>query len=255
YVFYHPEHVLPYIAADLTVYPRDARFLYVGNNPRLLGLLAACVSKMGFSHPVHYLPDVVPRSSRLPDGIPPAPPAGARRDWAAGYAVLIFDFGLDEAGLAGREVLRVTDWPRVLRYSLGAVARYLGACAEWYDETRRSRPDRALADFLVINGNPPFFDQFTSQFLLPTRTQYNTRVRRGRARVGDERLYKSHRWKDIEEAMRSFFGYDAADDSVPAISVGQTIDLTTLGRSSAYKDGHWGYMDPSGSWTDGTRAD
>jgi hypothetical protein len=255
YVFYHPEHVLPYIAADLTVYSRDARFLYVGNNPRLLGLLAACVSNMGFSHPVHYLPDVVSRSSRLPDGIPPAPPAGARRDWAAGYALLIFDFGLDEAGLAGKEVLRVTDWPRELRYSLGAVARHLEACAESCDETRRSSPGRALADFLVINGNPPFFDQFTSQFLLTTRTQYNTRVRRGRARLGDERLYKSHRWKDIEEAMRAFFGYDATDDSVPAIGMGQTIDLTTLGHSSAYKDGHWGYMDPSGSWTDGARAD
>ena len=34
------------------------------------------------------------------------------------------------------------------------------------------------------------------------QTPYNTRVRKGRARVGDERLYRSHRWKLTEETIR-----------------------------------------------------
>ena len=40
FVFYHPEHALPYLAGTLTVYPRDARFLYAGNNPQMLDILA-----------------------------------------------------------------------------------------------------------------------------------------------------------------------------------------------------------------------
>src|SRR6516162_1364448 len=256
YVFYHPEHVLPYVASNLTVYPPDTRLLYVGNNPRMLALLAVCVSEMGFSHPLHYLPGVVSPSSRLPDVISPAGAASGPRDLVSGYDLLIFDFGLDGAGEADREIRRVTDWPRELRYSLGAVARALEACADACEENRRSSPGGPMAGFLVINATNNYpFDEFISQFLLATRTQYNIRVRMGRARLGDERLPKSNGWNGVEDAMRSFFGYDLQDDSVPKVSSGQTIDLTTSGRSSAYKDGHWGAMDATGSWIDGTRAD
>jgi hypothetical protein len=54
--------------------------------------------------------------------------------------------------------------------------------------------------------------------------------------------------------MRSFFGYDNEDYSVQPVTAGDTIDFTSEGHSSRYKDGHWGVMDFSGTWTDGHRA-
>src|SRR5262249_54102460 len=40
FVYYQAEHVLPYLAASLATYPRDARIAYVGNHPRMLALSA-----------------------------------------------------------------------------------------------------------------------------------------------------------------------------------------------------------------------
>ncbi len=54
--------------------------------------------------------------------------------------------------------------------------------------------------------------------------------------------------------MRSFFGYDTEDDSICPVALGDTIDFTSAGRSTRYKDGHWGLMDFTGTWTDGCRA-
>jgi hypothetical protein len=54
--------------------------------------------------------------------------------------------------------------------------------------------------------------------------------------------------------MRAFFGYDVEDDSILPIAAGDAIDLTSEGRSTPYKDGHWGDMDSTGTWTDGYRA-
>src|SRR5262249_1167173 len=38
FVYYAPEHALPYLAGNLTVYPTNARFVYAGNNRRMLEL-------------------------------------------------------------------------------------------------------------------------------------------------------------------------------------------------------------------------
>jgi hypothetical protein len=260
YLFYHPEHVLPYVAANLTVYPRDVRLLYIGNNPRLLTLLATCFRDLGFSRPLGWVPDLMcSPPPKLADGVAAAIECGPddpsfSRTLITNHDVLIFDFGLDAASLPSSDVVRITDWPRDQRYRLGAIARCLASCAEECHPVSRSRPAASLPDFLVVNPNHHPFDQFVSQFLLTTKTPYNTRVRKGRARVGDERLYRSHRWKLTEEAMQSFFGYDVQDGSAPPIAPGDCIDFTSLASSSPYKDGDWGVADHTGTWIDGRRA-
>jgi hypothetical protein len=129
------------------------------------------------------------------------------------------------------------------------VARFLVRSVDRGDALRGDLPE-----FIVINANHHIFRRFTDQFLLATDTPFATHVRKGRPRVGDDRLYRSAKWKYIEDDMRSFFGYDTEDHSIPPIAVGDTIDLTSAGRSTPYKDGHWGAMDFTGTWTDGDRA-
>ena len=260
YLFYHPEHVLPYVAANLTVYPRDVRLLYIGNNPRLLTLLATCFRDLGFIRPLGWVPDLMsPPLPELAAGMAAIIEYGPKdpsfsRSLITNHDVLIFDFGLDAARLPSSKVLRVTDWPPEQRYRLGAIARCLASCAEECHTVSQSTPSSSLPDFLVVNPNHHSFDQFVSQFLLTTKTPYNTRVRKGRARVGDERLYRSHRWRLAEETMQSFFGYDLQDGSVAPLAPGDSIDFTSLASSSRYKDGSWGVVDDTGTWIDGPDA-
>ena len=254
FVSYNEQHVLAQLAANFTVYPRDARLAYAGNNPRMLALAARCVAELGFAHALDYVPQLLSAGTAPLDARPIRPgdvPDGpSLHDFLlTNYDLLIFDFGLDQTGLNLGTVERVTDWPRGLRYSLGAVARCLERCAELSHAPRGRTPD-----FIVINANHHLFRQFVGQFLLASETPFATHVRKGRPRVREERLYRSNRWRDTEDAMRSFFGYDAEDDSVFPIAVGDTIDLTSAGRSTPYKDGHWGAMDSTGTWTDGYRA-
>lgn len=233
FVFYRPEHVLPFVAGNLTVYPRAARFIYVGNNPRMFELTARCIAEMGFENKLDRVEDIAAGSS-LHDRL------------VTDYDLLIFDFGLD--GAAGPEKIeRVTDWPRELRYSLGRVARHLETCVSHCN-------DKAAPDFLVLNANHYIFQHFVGQFLVAADTPYPTHVRKGRARTGADRLYKASAWKYTEDLMRSFFAYGEDDPSVAPIAEGDVIDLTSEGRSARYKDGHWGAMDYTGSWIEGHRA-
>ena len=237
FVTYNEKHVLAQLAGNFTVYPRDARFVYAGNNPRMLALATQCVAELGFTEPMHYVADLLAAGAAPAIAVPIT-----STSLPEGFDVPLFDFGLDQAG---RKIERVTDWPRDLRYSLGAVARLLVRCVE------RSG---GIAEFIVINANHHIFRRFTDQFLLASDTPFATHVRKGRPRAGDDRLYRSAKWKYIEDDMRSFFGYDAEDHGVPPIAVGDTIDFTSAGRSTPYKDGHWGAMDFTGTWTDGSRA-
>lgn len=233
FVYYQPEHALPYLAASLTTYPRDARFAYVGNNPRMLHLVVRSIAELGFTQPLRY-------------------GAAGTADLLSGYTLLIFDFGLDPNGLNLSAEPRVSDWPRELRYSLGNTARLLETCVEecqalWESQTQ-------IPEFLVLNAQHHVFKKFVEQFLVTPETPYNTHVRKGWPRVGDERLYRSHAWKNTEECMRSFFGYETAESESDHLNASQTIDLTSLARSAAHKDGNWGLMDLTGTWTDGSDA-
>jgi hypothetical protein len=247
FVFYHPEHALPHLAGNLTVYPPNSRLVYAGNNPRMLELTARCVREMGFTHPLYYDERLL-SAGRGPDCASPDPADLS----AANYDLIIFDFGLDPSGLSLGKIARVTDWPRELRYSLGAVARTLEGCAELCGGLKRS--NRPMPDFLVLNANHHIFRDFVGQFVIATETPYNTHVRKGRPRIGHERLYRSHAWKYTEDAMRSLFGYDSEGPSLPAVTAGHSIDFTSSGRSGLHKDGHWGAMDLTGTWTDGRVA-
>jgi hypothetical protein len=254
FVSYNEQHVLAQLAANFTVYRRSARFAYAGNNPRMLALAARCVAELGFANALHHVGELLSAGAAPVDARPirpgDVPDGNSLHDFLlTNYALLIFDFGLDQTGLNLGNVERVTDWPRGLRYSLGAVARCLERCAERSDALQGRIPD-----FIVINANHHLFRQFAGQFLLASETPFATHVRKGRPRLGEERLYRSHNWKYTEDAMRSFFGYDAADDSIPPMAMGDTIDFTSAGRSTPYKDGHWGAMDFTGTWTDGYRA-
>ncbi|MBZ5609994.1 MAG: hypothetical protein LAP38_17165 [Acidobacteriia bacterium] len=256
FVFYYPEHALPYVAAHFTVYPPDARFVYAGNNPRMLELIAECAARMQFTRPLHYVAELLSGGS-APAGTLPADPQPAgdeslERHLAANYDLIIFDFGLDQTGLNLGQVARVTDWPRELRYSLGAVARSLEACSEQCDRLQRS--GGRYADFLALNAVHYVFQRFIGQFMLATETPYPVHIRKGRARVGEDRRYKGSPWKYNEDLMRSYFAYDEADHSLAVVAPGHALDLTSQGRSARYKDGDWGAMDYTGSWIDGYRA-
>jgi hypothetical protein len=254
YISYNEKHVLAQLAGNFTVLQRDARFVYAGNNARMLALVVRCVAELGFTKPMHYVADL------LSAGVAPAiakpitsanlPPGCSLEEFLlTNFDVPIFDMGLDQTGLNLGKIDRVTDWPRDLRYSLGAVARFLVRCVDRADALRGDLPE-----FVVINANHHIFRRFTDQFLLATDTPFATHVRKGRPRVGDDRLYLSAKWKYIENDMRSFFGYDTEDDSICPVALGDTIDFTSAGRSTRYKDGHWGLMDSTGTWTDGYRA-
>jgi hypothetical protein len=251
FVYYEPEHVLAHLAGNLTVYAPDARFAYAGNNPRMLELTARCIAEMGFCRKLHYVAELLSttgpdsataiRATDIPNG------ASLEDDLLASYDLLIFDFGLDPAGLGLGEIARVTDWPREQRYSLGAVARCLEGCA-------LSGPGSDAPDFLVLNANHHVFQQFAGQFLIATDTPYPTHVRKGRARASGDRLYGSANWKYTRDLLCSFFAYDHDDHSLRTVSAGDSIDFTSEGHSAPYKDGHWGAMDYTGTWIDGYKV-
>src|ERR1019366_7215553 len=160
-----------------------------------------CIVEMCFTDPLRYVRERLLRKA----GPKCAEAVSVRSDLLADYAALIFDFGLDGTRLNLEKASRVTDWPRDLRYSLGAVARSLETCAE--SAVRKS------PEFMALNASHHLFRQFVAQFLLTPDTPYNTHVRKGRPRLGEERLYRSHAWKGTEEGLRSLFGY-GVDDSI-----------------------------------------
>jgi hypothetical protein len=248
FVYYPERHTLPYLAANFTVYPRDARFLYAGNNPLMLDLIARCVVDMGFTKPLHYVADLL-SAGNAPD-CAQAVSAGQASSVLENFNPIIFDFGLDQTGLDLGTVRRVTDWPRDLRYSLGAVTRLMEACAEQSDAIRRGE----VPDFLILNANHYVFQRFVGQLLLSTETPYPLHVRKGRPRVGEERRYRGFDWKYTADELCSYFAYDEPDFSLATVAPGHAVDFTSEGHSSRYKDGHWGAMDYSGTWTDGHTA-
>jgi hypothetical protein len=249
YVWYQPEHALPYLAGNLTVYPKQARFLYAGNNPRMLQLAARAIAELGFERPLHYIADLF----TTPPEACGAVAVGKETERAlADFDLIVFDFGLDRTRLGLERVERVTDWPKGQRHSLGAVAMFLEECTEASDALARRRGH--IPDFLVVNANHHIFRAFAAQFLIAADTPYPTHVRKGRPRVREERLYKGSGWKYTEDLMRSFFGYNEPDQTPGAIAAGSVVDLTSAADCSRYKDGHWGAMDYTGSWIDGRRA-
>jgi hypothetical protein len=237
FVYYPHRHALPYLAANLTVYPRDARFAYVGNNPLMFDLIARSLEEMGFAEPLHDSRDLLIIQSPTTESL-------------AKYNSVIFDFGLDPSGRNLSDVRRVTDWPRDLRYNLGAVARLMESCCQQFALLPRDQ----IPDFLLLNANHYIFQRFAGQLLLSTETPYPLHVRKGRPRIGDERRYRGSDWKYTEDELCSYFAYGETDLSIPAISPGHAIDFTSEGHSARYKDGHWGAMDYSGTWTDGYSA-
>ena len=118
------EHVLPYVANDLTVFIRSARFAYVGNHLRMLSLAARCIAELGFEAPVEYAATLL-RSDTMPGGAKAIEATSLPEALLANYDLVIFDLSLDASSLNGKSAERITDWPRELRYSLGAVARCL----------------------------------------------------------------------------------------------------------------------------------
>jgi len=257
FVYYPQEHALPYLAGNFTVYPPHARFLYAGNNPLMLDLVARCVREMGFTEPLDYVQDLITTDDG-PDcarEIHIASNAAGRpfpMQLLETYNPIIFDLGLDRTHLDLGIVRRVTEWPRELRYSLGAVARLMEACAHQGDKLWREQGQ--VPDFLVLNANHYIFQRFVGQLLLSTETPYPLHVRKGRPRVGEDLRYKGVVWKYTEDELCSYFAYNEPDTSLATIAPGHAVDFTIEGHSARYKDGHWGAMDYSGTWTDGYKV-
>jgi hypothetical protein len=223
----------------------------------MLDLTARCIAEMGFTQPLHYVAELLSAGGGSPGARPIQAadvPGGVSLagHLLANYNPLIFDFGLDQTGLNLGTVARVTDWPRELRYSLGAVARCLEDCAQESDALQSTRAQ--IPDFLVLNANHYVFQVFIAQFMLSTETPYPLHVRKGRPRVGEDRRYRGVVWKYNEDSMRAFFAYGEEDRTVPTVVPGDTIDLTSTGHSARYKDGNWGDMDYFGSWIEGYNA-
>ena len=251
YVAYASKHVLPYVAGNLTVYPRDARFVYVGANQRLLRLLTNAVGEIGFRNPLHYVPDVLGKEV---DGAVPITVQGddaLLADALSEHDLVLFDLGLDWEGDGfPDQPARISDWPRKDRYRIGRVIRLIRCVAEVSDD--RSRVGNRSTEVLLINANHHILHHFVSQFLMAVETPYNTRTMKGRPRVGVEKRYRSAAWKASENRMRELFGYDSGGNAPAVVKPGTVIDFSATGKASAYKDGHWGAMEVAGCWTDGT---
>jgi len=254
YVSYSAEHVLPYVAGNLTVYPREARFIYVGNHQKMLELLTAAVAELGFLNPLHYVMAVVSPEIVVKGAVPVKCDNGEQlEDVLADYDLVLFDLGLDNGLKVSQTRSRVTDWPRGGRYSIGQVARLIQTFAEHSEERSQSR--KRIPEVLVLNGNHHIFSSFIGRFLLTVNTPYTTRTRKGRPRVGSDRLYRSAGWKGIEDHFRAVFGYDSDLHPASPVELGTFIDFTFFGHAAAYKDGHWGAIDAWGCWTDGAWAE
>jgi hypothetical protein len=254
YVEYASKHVLPYVAGNLTVYPRNARFVYVGANDRLLGLLTTTVAEMGFHNPVHYVPDVL--GKEMGGAVPVTANGGEGQlaDALSEYDLVLFDVGLDwEGERFPNQPARITDWPRENRYRIGRVIRLIKSFAEVSKDS--SCAGRGTAEALLINVNHYLLRRFVSHFLMAVETPYNTRTMKGRPRVGMEKRYRSASWKVSEDFIRAFFGYDNDGYAPAVIQPGTAIDFSATGNASAYKNGHWGALDVTGCWTDGTTAE
>lgn len=255
YVAYTAEHVLPYVAANLTVYPRGARFVYVGNHPAMLRLLTRSVAEMGFREPLRFVPKFLAANVRPEGAVALEFGTDAELvDALSDYDLVLFDLGLDPSSAnAPAKVKRITDWPRAQRYSVGRVARLIQTFAERSDE--RSEAGKRIAEVLVLNGNQHIFSAYIGRFLLTINTPYTTRTRKGRARLGFEKQYRSAAWHDIQSHMRAAFGLESAEYPASPAKPGLSIDFTFAGRADAYKDGHWGALDAWGCWTDGEWAE
>jgi hypothetical protein len=257
YLAYRSDHVLPYLAGYLTPYPRATRFLYIGANRRLFTLLEQCLERLGMTGGLRFVGDLMPAAGAA--GLQPmaiarpvdATDAAFARDLAAAHDVLIVDFGVDLSELP-RPAARLTDWPRTWRHRIGAVAEQLEACAIQCHDLFAAAPDRA-PDFILVNTNPWIFHCFVSQFLFTTPTPYNIQVRKGRARMGSDRLYRSHSWKQTVQTLSSAFGYGTREH-MPEVKPGVSIDLTS-GRGGAHTDGPWGETTADGTWLDGDLAE
>jgi len=255
YVEYSGKHVLPYVTSNLTVYPRSARLVYLGNHPTMLRLLARSIVEMGFSSTLDYVPSLFTTKITCADANALTLENGAELlETLSDYDLIVFDLGLDRSSVdVPAQITRVTDWPREHRYSIGRVARLIRELAEHSDG--RWQSGKRVPEFLLLNANHYLLSCFVSRFVLAVTTPYTSRTRKGRPRVGDERLYQSAAWHASLDHMRAFFGYDAtAFPALPA-EPGVVVDLTSAGHADAYKGGHWGAADEWGCWTDGTHAD
>ena len=255
YVSYTAEHVLPFVAGNLTVYPRDARFVYAGNHLRMLELLTRCIAELGFLYPLHYVAQILSPEATVAGAKPVECDSGQPLANAlAEYDLVVFDLGLDPGSYKLPEIRpRVTDWPQASRYSIGRVARLIQSLAEHSEVLWSSK--KRIPEVLVLNGNPHIFSTFIGRFLLAVNTPYSTRTRKGRPRVGDEKVYRSAGWKDIEDHMRALFGYDVEQYPPAPVKPGTVIDFTSAGHAAAYQDGHWGAISGWGCWTDGGWAE
>jgi hypothetical protein len=255
YVSYTAEHVLPYVTGNLTVYPRDARFVYAGNHHRMLELLTRCIAELGFLNPLHYVAKIL-LSDTVVAGAKPVECDNGKplANTLAEYDLVLFDLGLDPSSCKLPEIRpRLTDWPQASRYSIGRVARLIQSLAEHSEELWGSQ--KRIPEVLILNGNPHVFSTFIGRFLLAVNTPYSTRTRKGRPRLGDEKVYRSAGWKDIEDHMRAVFGYDVEQHPARLVKPGTTIDFTSAGHAAAYQDGHWGAISIWGCWIDGPWAE
>src|SRR5688572_11914395 len=256
YVSYAAEHVLPYVVGNLTVYPREARFVYVGNHPRMLELLAAAVRELGFLNPLHSVSRIGLPELKVNGAIPVSYDSRTELlDALSDYDLVLFDLGLDAGSHEAPQIRRprATDWPRAARYGIGRVARLIQDFAEHSEERWLSR--KRITEVLILNGNHHIFSSFIGRFLLTVNTPYSTRTRKGRPRVGSERVYRSAGWKNIEDQMRAVFGLDHDQYRAVPVEPGVVIDFTCFGHAAAYQDGHWGAIDGWGCWTDGSWAE
>ena len=263
YVQCDPKQVLPYLAGHLSAHHATTRFVYIGTNPRTLEQLGGWLERMGFARPVTYLIDSCRRPrARLATTRHPLSREEAADDVHArtlidAHDALIFDFALIRPR-ARRTITRVGEWPRELRFALGAVARHLRSCAEQCHAVSRG----ARSNSPSVRASEHQRKRVRTVCLAvpaPHDTPHRTEVRTGRARVGQERLYPSERWKRTEQVMRSAFGYDIRETVVPRISLGQSIDLTRSGWATPARtvigDCRLTSLISAGTWTDGKTAD
>ena len=261
YLFYHPEHVLPYVAANLTVYPRDVRLLYIGNNPRLLTLLATCFRDLGFIRPLGWVPDLMsPPLPELADGMAAIIEYGPKdpsfsRSLITNHDVPIFDFGLDAARLPSSKVLRVTDWPPEPALSPGRNRSMFGIL-------RRGMSHGISIDAKLVSAGLPR-GQSQPSFVRSIRvavsahhqdTLQHPRAQRTARGLATSACIARTAGGSPRRRCNLSLGTTCRTGRSAPLAPGDSIDFTSLASSSRYKDGSWGVVDDTGTWIDGPDA-
>jgi hypothetical protein len=164
---YPSEHVLPFLAERLSMFPEETRIGYIGANAVLASYLAQVVAATFNSRQLWGYEGLLPPSDIL--RLVPLHAIYRQCD------VLVFDFGFDDRSFSGKP--KIETLPKHERQSLYAVLSAFEKVVEW------ERANGLRRDIIAVNAINTCAEPIVNGALLLNLTPFSTRVRHGRVRT------------------------------------------------------------------------